>query len=161
MISKKGKVIITLGTSIVAALVLFLVASYGESVLDKDENQARAISDLGCPIAGDWVGLSDFCIMDDEFGGTDTWEAAPEECFDSAQGSRLCTSTEWMSACLLDSAGSISLDGMANDDDEWIGDMISTTEAVTVGAGNCGEFSSAQVVGVDDREWRCCINKEY
>ena len=145
-----------------AVCLLFVAVSYSENSFDQKEGEAQAISDVGCPLTGTWVGLSDFCIMRDDFGGTTSWEDATQQCRGYSTGARLCTADEWTAACLLDRANSISLNDMSENGDEWVGDMISTTQAAIVGDdANCAGFSSADVGGGDDNEWRCCINKDY
>lgn len=160
MVIKHKKRLLVGCVTIMVAILMFFGVSFTERKIEH-KITSKVFADIGCPSSGDWVGIGDFCIMEDEEGSSDTWEDAGRECSTAAQDSRLCTFTEWVTACLLDDDGSISLDNMI-DDDEWVGDLETTSTAVTVGGAGCQIFDTAQIGGAGDSQpFRCCINRQF
>lgn len=125
-----------------------------------------ATNSVGCPDdtgTQDWVGVADFCIMEDDIGTAETWEEATEECANNRDDSRLCTVGEWNVACQLSRSGQ-SLEGDISDmidGDEWMGELISDTGAIIIGATDCTALSEGAIAGGDSKTYRCCINKQY
>ncbi|MEA1925909.1 MAG: hypothetical protein U9M90_01530 [Patescibacteria group bacterium] len=158
---KQKKILFTGCAIVTVAMLMFFAVSFTERKIEY-KTAGNVFADIGCPSTGDWVDIGDFCIMEDEEGSSDTWEDAGRECSTSAQDSRLCTSAEWTVACLLDANGSISLDNITGDNDEWVGDLETTNNAAVIGDTGCQIFGNAQTgSGGDSRNFRCCVNKQY
>lgn len=161
MVIKQKKIFFAGCAIVTAAMFMFFAVSFAERKIECKKAANNVFADIGCPSSGDWIGVGDFCIMEDE-EGSDTWESAGRECSVSAQDSRLCTSAEWIAACLLDADGSISLDNITGDNDEWVGDLETTSEAIVVGGTGCQVSGSEQIGGMGaSQNFRCCVNKQY
>ena len=112
---------------------------------------------LSCP--DDMTDAGAFCI-DRDLETTMTWRQAAETC--QQEGKRLCSSSEWHSACV--EAGGLGINIMPGYH-EWVDDLwgnsgakdvIYSPREIFMGVnGNCQEWSSSYA-GIDSKHFRCC-----
>ncbi|QQR79624.1 MAG: hypothetical protein IPJ69_09725 [Deltaproteobacteria bacterium] len=90
-----------------------------------------------------------FCIQTDEQTATD-WSNAARTC--QSSNSMLCSSAQWMAACLMGGLTHM-IDGQ-----EFVDDLADATNAITMGNGGCNPgFGTDNVF--NSHPYRCCYTK--
>jgi hypothetical protein len=99
-----------------------------------------------CP--GTMADFGAFCIDKDDSSSL-TWVRAAEHCM--SKGKRLCSDSEWLTACQSSGKGMIDMTGTY----EWIAQLASDTSGKKRGSSTCASASSHSVTsGV--YQTRCC-----
>jgi len=101
-----------------------------------------------CP--GTMASFGTFCIDKDDTGSL-TWVRAAEFCM--SKGKRLCSTTEWSTACSSSGKGMVDMTGAY----EWLYELASDTSAKKRGASTCASASSHGVT-TGTYDTRCCVN---
>ena len=97
------------------------------------------------------AGMADFSSfrIDQAQSGSTIWVASVADCM--AQGKRLCSETEWVTACNASGEGMTGMTGNW----EWLAELASATSAKKRGSGACSDASSHDVTS-GSYDTRCC-----
>lgn len=151
-VDKLGEVVELDSTPLIGIDSVRVVGKYGEQEDEASRALEVMIEIAHCP--PDFVAVGDFCIMEDQ-DSSGTWLEAVEHCASNYEA-RLCRASEWVTACELDNGGVITLNDMT-DGGEWVDDLTTVSDALTIGNGNCTTKQARDIDSVS-RQRRCCIN---
>lgn len=139
------------------ASIDLLVAALDASLASVESELAAVQAAMACPTGT--TATNGICIDEDErtpsVSGCSQFLEASEAC--AAEGLRLCTLSEWHSACL---AAPASLNDMAGNY-EIVADLTSASSFVVAGSLGCNNFGEASC-GTDGNiglalAYRCCL----
>lgn len=108
-----------------------------------------------CPTGFTLIGTSGsteaFCISSNKEMGA-SWGAAHQNCRNKSPQARLCTTSEWVAACLDGAAGPNNMVGQS----EWVAEIGYTNgQAIGMGGSSCETANSTLVSSANGS--RCCF----
>lgn len=120
---------------------------------------AYGTSRVSCPAGFTLIGTAGtaeaFCISTTPAAAS-TWLAATTACYNQSPKARLCSSSEWMMACVASASGP---NNMVNHGGEWSADLGKDYSAWVMGDGaTCGLNYGIDASGGNTKESRCCFH---